>query len=217
MPWLLMNNFNFFHKQLIKLISLSFSLMHHLFLALKGDQGNSHRRMGGGGFDAKCQRRLTKPNSPSEQLQQHLHGWGSKGERAPGFWRPRSCQHQRPPWDASSGDDPPWAGILFLERLSGRALLVALERARGLVALRGQRGGHPVPCGQRRSSWPWRAALSPDPPGVPTAPGCRLGSGRPDPPPAPLPASYGLRKRHREARENGLSLWIMIIFKVSEG
>lgn len=77
MPWLLMNNFNFFHKQLIKLISLSFSLMYHLFLALKGDQGNSHRRMGGG-FDAKCQRRLMKPNSPSEQLQQHLHERGSK-------------------------------------------------------------------------------------------------------------------------------------------
>lgn len=47
-PWLLMSNFNFFHKQLIKLISLSFSLMHHLFLALKGEQGNSGRRWEGG-------------------------------------------------------------------------------------------------------------------------------------------------------------------------
>lgn len=76
MPWLLMNNFNFFHKQLIKLISLSFSLMHHLFLALKGDQGNPPKKNGRGGFDAKCQRRLMKPNSPPEQLQQHLHERG---------------------------------------------------------------------------------------------------------------------------------------------
>lgn len=43
-PWFLMSNFNFFHKQLIKLISLSSSLMDHLFLALKGEQGNSGRR-----------------------------------------------------------------------------------------------------------------------------------------------------------------------------
>lgn len=47
-PWLLMSNFNFFHKQLIELISLSFSLMHHLVLALKGEQGNSGRRWEGG-------------------------------------------------------------------------------------------------------------------------------------------------------------------------
>lgn len=47
-PWLLMNSLNFSHKQLITLLSLSFSLMQHLFLTLKGNRGDSHGEMGGG-------------------------------------------------------------------------------------------------------------------------------------------------------------------------
>jgi len=84
------------------------------------------------------------------------------------------CPGMLPEWMVHPGQQS--YSQRLLERLSGRALLVTLEKDWGLATLWGQgrSDGHPLPSHQLSSSWPSRVVFSPSRLACPSPPGPSL-------------------------------------------